>query len=169
MFHRVFELQSPFKQPKRFTFVPGSKACDSCTLNRAILEPESGAIFGFHLPWTMETTPAHVVSTLKGLKPSIYNTFYTFDATQSPPIDIKLLFWHASLIAGVGGNPVFQITIEALGNSSAIPDSVIDEFASYVQLVNTRWGLPVLLRWGHEMNGIWTDYGMLYIILGFTF
>jgi hypothetical protein len=55
---------------------------------------------------------------------------------------------------------MLEITMEPIVNMSTIPDSLLIAFAQDCAYVNSQYGVPILMRFGHEMNGPWTAYGM---------
>jgi hypothetical protein len=60
--------------------------------------------------------------------------------------------WHSQEIERV--NAIFQLTIEPVDIEN-IPDSILDDIAQRCLAINSR-GVPMFLRYGHEMNG--TEY-----------
>ncbi|KAJ8327407.1 hypothetical protein QVD99_008049 [Batrachochytrium dendrobatidis] len=119
------------------------------------LEPAAGRILvGFHLDWKLETPST--IKAITGWAPAISNAFVMFDPTIPNPMDYNLLTWHVWQVSLVGG--IFQLTVQPV-NINQIPDSTLDTFAQALRDLNAKYGVPILLRYGHEMNGDWTDYG----------
>lgn len=77
------------------------------------------------------------------------------DITRNPPLRWNNFQWHAEEIARMGS--IFQLTLEPT-SLSAMPDSLLEEIALKCLEINSR-GVPMFLRYGHEMNGDWTTYG----------
>lgn len=64
-----------------------------------------------------------------------------------------LLEWHAQEAQRVSAH--LQITIEPTRSPSefsTIPDEILDKLARMCFEINTKYGTPVYLRFGHEMN-----------------
>lgn len=85
------------------------------------------------------------------------------------PVDYNMMIWYASQVAIVGG--ILSLTMQPY--QMDLPDSVLQEFANKCYEINSHYGVPILLRWAHEMNGKssnskhsrfllgpWTTYGM---------
>ena len=47
---------------------------------------------------------------------------------------------------------MMQLTVLPM-NIETMSQAVIDEFATFLAEVNVRFDVPILLRYGHEMNG----------------
>ncbi len=65
--------------------------------------------------------------------------------------------WHADEVKKEGG--MFSITMEPVTNMAKIPASIWQKLAQDMVRINQK-GVPVYLRLGHGMNGVWTTYGM---------
>ncbi|KAH9271575.1 hypothetical protein BASA83_006183 [Batrachochytrium salamandrivorans] len=125
----------------------------SAALSR--LEPPPGRLLiGFHLNWAIER-PSDI-RTLASWAPAITNAFMSFDSTLAVPFDYNLLTWHVWQVSLVGG--IFELTIQPV-SIDTIPDTMLDQFAQSLRDLNAKYGVPILLRYGHEMNGDWTTYG----------
>jgi hypothetical protein len=61
-----------------------------------------------------------------------------------------MINWHASEIRIV--QAMMQLTVLPM-NIETMSQAVIDEFATFMAEVNSRFDVPILLRYGHEMNG----------------
>lgn len=87
--------------------------------------------------------------------------FLQVDSTKNPPFSTNLFEWHAQECQRTGA--ILAITMEPSRSPTEIgsmPQSIIDLIADECLRVNTVYGTPIYLRYGHEMNGDWTNYGM---------
>ena len=58
--------------------------------------------------------------------------------------------WHVSEIANIKAEgTVFEITLEPINDPFVISDADVQEIADHMYLLNTRHGVPILLRWCH--------------------
>jgi hypothetical protein len=58
---------------------------------------------------------------------------------------------------------LFEVTMEPVMEDFVMSDEDVNEIADFMYLVNTRYGLPVLFRWCHEMNGDWLQCGTVLL------
>ena len=54
---------------------------------------------------------------------------------------------------------ILLLTLQPTSECATIPQSLLDDLARAFTEINSK-GVPILLRWGHEMNGDWTTYGV---------
>ncbi|KAL2911708.1 hypothetical protein HK105_208809 [Polyrhizophydium stewartii] len=126
---------------------------DATGLSR--LEPSAGRLLvGFHLDWSKQTPKD--IRTLAGFAPAVTNAFMRLDPSLSQPFDYDLLTWHVWQVSLVGG--IFELTIEPMAIDTT-SDAILDQLAQTLRDLNSKYGVPILLRYGHEMNGDWTVYG----------
>ncbi len=59
--------------------------------------------------------------------------------------------WHAQEVQRTGG--ILALTLQPLGLLE-ITDAQYEIVAQACYNINTKYGVPLFLRWGHEMNGI---------------
>ena len=72
-----------------------------------------------------------------------------------------MLEWHGQEARRISA--FLQLTIEpsrAPSEISTIPQDILDQIADHCLKINTVYGTPIYLRYGHEMNGDWTYYGL---------
>jgi hypothetical protein len=113
------------------------------------LEPPSGRIIlGFHLDWA-QLTPIQAREQL-GFTPGVINAFLRFDPTIARYVDYDMLEWHAQEVQQIGGSLAVTFEPSAL---TQITDQMISELADRCLLINSKYGVPLFVRWGHEMNG----------------
>ncbi|KAJ3219012.1 hypothetical protein HDU67_003002 [Dinochytrium kinnereticum] len=119
----------------------------------ARLEPPSGKIMlGYHINWAYDT-PSRIRTRINGRSPAVVNAFMQLDMTRAQPFDFDMLAWHGAEVRLTKG--ILELTIEPINDIAAITDAVYDSIAQRIRDVNVNQGVPVLLRFGHEMNGDW--------------
>jgi hypothetical protein len=120
-------------------------------VGKARLEPPVGLqMLGFHINWQL--MDAVQLRSLLGYTPAVINAFLQLDSTQ--PFRFDLFEWHAQEAQSVGA--FLQITLEPSKSPSefdTMPQAILDEIAQECLRVNTKYGTPIYLRYGHEMNG----------------
>ncbi|TPX36778.1 mannan endo-1,4-beta-mannosidase [Synchytrium endobioticum] len=136
---------------------PNSPACQTnARTGLGRLEPPSGKMmWGFALNWAVET-PSNVSAKMGGLKPAVIAMFATMTATEYGGSD--MLRWMGQQCALTGS--MLEVTMEPIVDIATIPDSLLVAFAKDCAYINSQYGVPILLRFGHEMNGYWTFYGL---------
>jgi hypothetical protein len=115
----------------------------------ARLEPPTDTIMlGFHLDWI--TQQPLTMKPLLGFNPASINAFLDLDPTKTPVFNESMFEWHAQEVQRIGG--ILAITLQP----SSLPDTtdeMIQSVADMCYKVNTKYGVPLFMRWGHEMNG----------------
>ncbi|KAJ3002548.1 hypothetical protein HKX48_002271 [Thoreauomyces humboldtii] len=67
-----------------------------------------------------------------------------------------LLTWYGQQVKDAGG--ILCLTLEPVGILGGMPEAGIAAMVKQIRAIND-FGVPVILRFGHEMNGDWTEYG----------
>ena len=138
--------------PTRFRLPPISSAA-SCTFvsgKLARIEPPLGTfMFGFSLQWEADL-PTRLVARLNGVAPVVYNAFIKVTSTD---IQQPIVLWSAQTVGSVGG--ALELTIDPFEDIDSIPDSQYLLIAKLMRTCNVDYGVPIYLRFGHEMNGGW--------------
>lgn len=113
--------------------------------------PADRPVFGVNPDWGVETLAQFAETT--GVTPASAVSFVEipFDET-----DVKNVRAAADQVAGVGG--VLMLTLEPTAGLDAVTDDVVQDLVNLLQEVNES-GVPVLLRYAHEMNGSWYAWG----------
>ncbi|KAJ3287420.1 hypothetical protein HDU79_005704 [Rhizoclosmatium sp. JEL0117] len=127
----------------------------------ARLEPQTDGIqmFGFHLDWSVET-PGKIVTKLNGFRPNVFNAFMDFSANKSKPaFDFSLLNWYASEAGRVKAMLEISIMMDPADKLQDFQDDRLNELAKALADCNAAYGVPIFLRYGHEMNGPFSSYG----------
>lgn len=71
------------------------------------------------------------------------------------PFDFDLLDWHGKECQRLGA--FLELTIEpsrSPSEISTIPEELLERIAQRCLFINTEYGTPIYLRFGHEMNVI---------------
>ncbi|KAJ3025157.1 UNVERIFIED_CONTAM: hypothetical protein HDU68_007426 [Siphonaria sp. JEL0065] len=149
-------------QPIVITNPDGTTSKD-CAYNSASpygrLEPQvAGQSIGFSLDWSYDT-PKRVVDLLNGFRPTVYNAYMDFGPLLVNYYDQSMLNWYGSEAGRVGA--MLELTVQIAGPNAVrvLTDEHFDALSKGVAAVNSAYGVPVLLRFGHEMNGPWSTYG----------
>ncbi|KAJ3067318.1 hypothetical protein HDU98_009493 [Podochytrium sp. JEL0797] len=123
----------------------------------ARLEPQisNQMTFGFSLDWSYDT-PTRVVNKLNGYKPLVFNTFMEFNINLPGYFDNSSLNWFGSEAGRVGA--ILELTMQPTSPVTSYTQVHLDALSAELFNINTRYGVPVLMRFGHEMNGPWTTY-----------
>ncbi|KAJ3131480.1 hypothetical protein HK100_006309 [Physocladia obscura] len=143
-------------------FLPNGTVNPTCYHNTssglARLEPAitSALTLGFSLDWSYDT-PTTIVDKLNGYKPLVFNTFMDFDTSIPGYFSASLLNWFGSECGRTGA--MLELTIQP----TAVPISLyqqvhFDTLSAALYQINSRYGVPILLRFGHEMNGPWNTW-----------
>ncbi|KAI9344604.1 glycoside hydrolase superfamily [Obelidium mucronatum] len=159
---RVFDLHSRATPPTAAAgaLAPQTFAAGDCrfnaTLGFARLEPQTRNVsFGFSLDWAYDT-PTRVVEKLGGYKPLVFNTFMDINVNLAGFFDASSLNWYGSEAGRVGA--MLELTMQPTSPVRSYTDVHLDTLSKALLAINTQYGVPVLLRFGHEMNGPWSTY-----------
>ncbi|KAJ3406569.1 mannan endo-1,4-beta-mannosidase [Chytriomyces confervae] len=142
---------------------PGTgKVAESCMYTDttfARLEPQfTGKMMpGFHLDWSYET-PTVMKKKLNDFTPAVFNTFMDLiPGTFSHGFNEDLLNWFGSECGRTGS--MLELTMQVGATLDTVTQDMYDALATSITKINTGYGVPVYLRFCHEMNGDWTMYG----------
>ncbi|RKP02101.1 hypothetical protein CXG81DRAFT_25257 [Caulochytrium protostelioides] len=126
-----------------------------------------GQAVGGSLDWAKGQTPAQFNSNIKH-RAGYFDSFYHFDKTLFDKIykvngtaSTNLIGYQADMIRQVNG--VFLLTmmpdVDGYGLQAVIDDKdkIVTSLADTCLQINS-WGIPILFRFGHEMNGNWYPY-----------
>jgi Glycosyl hydrolase family 26 len=117
----------------------------------AVAIPSSGVLFGVNLDWKSETLAEH--RTNMGHQPAV--------AVQFSDIPYDRATWEhtKSAVTQVKSNGgVMVLTLEPHGGLDSISPEVI-RLLAYDLLDLNNQGVPVIVRFAHEMNGSWYAWG----------
>ncbi|KAJ3306440.1 hypothetical protein HDV03_005050 [Kappamyces sp. JEL0829] len=151
--------QSPKPLPPVGFPAVGSADAARCFFNPALskarLEPPKGSFFfGFSPQWVDGELPSDVAARL-GTVPPLFNSFVSMNQSDFQP---NIIEWNCQQVGQLGG--VLELTLMPTIRASEIPDNFYAVFAQFMRRMNSQYGVPILLRFMHEMNGNWMTYGM---------
>ncbi|KAI8809677.1 glycoside hydrolase superfamily [Cladochytrium replicatum] len=118
------------------------------------LEPPEGVrLFGFAIDYSQDT-PVQLQARLGGREPPVIAGF-----VQITPTDLaeNMANWFAQTTSEVNG--ILELTVMPNVTLSSFTQATWDNLAILMYRMNTRHGVPILLRFAHEMNGNWGPYG----------
>ncbi|KAJ3411205.1 hypothetical protein HDV05_002589 [Chytridiales sp. JEL 0842] len=80
------------------------------------------------------------------------------DESHNPPYDFNMLNWFGAEVQKVGG--MLELTMAPTTvPMDNLSEATLEALAKQCRDINYNRGVPIFLRWGHEMNGDWTLYG----------
>ncbi|TPX61974.1 mannan endo-1,4-beta-mannosidase [Spizellomyces sp. 'palustris'] len=132
---------------------PANLGCQSQPGSLARLEPAQGVLVGYSPNWNPDV-PTTVNQRL-GKRAAVFNTFMRLVNDPVNPVDQNMLDWHAQEVINAGG--IMALTLEPI-DMKGVTDAIIDKVTDHFRRLNAG-GCPIILRYGHEMNGEWTNYG----------
>ncbi|KAJ3062949.1 hypothetical protein HDU98_001216 [Podochytrium sp. JEL0797] len=71
--------------------------------------------------------------------------------------DFNMLNWYASECGKT--RSILEFTLQPTAPLASLTQEMYENVATQLLQVNTLYGVPVFLRYGHEMNGDWNAYG----------
>lgn len=126
----------------------GSDANSGCAVaDGARLAPDSGALFGVNLDWS--TTTLEEFSIELGERPAVAVSF-----TSLPMSETEVGYVRAAAAQVHDNGGMLLLTLEPRQGLSAVTPTVVDELAQLLAGINDS-GVPVIVRFAHEMNGSW--------------
>lgn len=129
-----------------------AQAAPSCAvLDRAQLVPASGALFGVNLDW-QDGTLADYAERL-GHEPAVSVSFTGFPYDERGHDHLRMA---AEQIRSDGRTML--LTLEPEEGLDAVTDEAAEALATDLHAINES-GVPVIVRFAHEMNGSWYAWG----------
>jgi hypothetical protein len=131
--------------------------------NYARLEPPwtGKPYIGFNIDWAVDT-PMALETRLKH-RSSIVGAFLHIDNEKW---EKGMLEWYAMTLKKQAqeagrGVPASTLLVALMPDVALelIPLNLFEEFAEYCAIINYKYGVPLMIRFGHEMNGNWNPYG----------
>ncbi|MDQ0754301.1 hypothetical protein QFZ61_000288 [Arthrobacter sp. B3I4] len=130
---------------------PADTAPACIPAGRADLVPASGILSGVNLDWEHERLDQF--SENLGHRPAVAVSFVPFPLTATD---------HANLDGAVAqvrhNGGILLLTLEPHQGLKAVTADTADEFAATLAKYNNA-GIPVIVRFAHEMNGSWYEWG----------
>ncbi|NEM91959.1 glycoside hydrolase family 26 protein [Galbitalea soli] len=124
----------------------------ACTVTPiADLVPSSGSLFGVNLDWGSLTLKNY--SAQLGHRPAVAVSFTDLPFTAA---DRTNVFAAAEQVRGNGG--ALLLTLEPRSGLATVTPAVVADLAAVLTKVNKE-GVPVIVRFAHEMNGSWYAWG----------
>lgn len=129
----------------------GAPSLPACPADAATLIPTEGALFGVNLDWGTETL-AEFSATL-GDRPATAVVFAELPLTEENRANLVLAAEqvraeHSSLL----------LTLEPREGLAAVTPAVAADLAELLSTISST-GVPVVVRYAHEMNGSWYAWG----------
>ncbi|WP_108249442.1 glycoside hydrolase family 26 protein [Planctomonas deserti] len=115
------------------------------------LVPATGALLGVNLDWGSETLSEYADKL--GHRPSVAVSFSDLPLSNSDEVNVRAA---AAQVRGNGGS--LLVTLEPHAGLASITPEVADELAAFLAEINAE-GVPVIVRFAHEMNGSWYEWG----------
>ncbi|KAH9244622.1 hypothetical protein BASA81_017954 [Batrachochytrium salamandrivorans] len=158
MSHNIYKMHAdattvhPVSSPVDIS--PTNPQCLRTNTNSARLDPAVGRVmFGASLDWSYDTPI--LFSKRVGIRPAVTNAFMPMTPSATAPLDFDMLTWHVQQVSLTGG--ILQLSL--VPSTLAIPDAAYLVIAYKLRQMNSNYGVPIMLRFGHEMNGNWLPYG----------
>ena len=129
--------------------LPGSAPCAVSTVAESI--PDAGVMFGVNLDWGAESL-AQFADKL-GKRPEVAVSFATFPMDAQTVTNVNAA---ADQVRMNGGT--LLLTLEPHQGLAAVTDAVARDLAALVRPFNDT-GVSVIVRFAHEMNGSWYEWG----------
>jgi hypothetical protein len=128
-----------------------SSAAEACVPAAAELVPSDGVLVGVNLDWGRQTLAEY--ATRLGHRPA---TVVSFTGFPLSPDDERNLDGAVDQVTAGGG--VLLLTLEPHAGLGEVTDEVAAALAARLDGYNCR-GVPVIVRFAHEMNGSWYEWG----------
>ena len=123
--------------------------CEPVTPTQAL--PAERAVFGLNPDWAVESLQDF--ADITGVSPGAAVTFIDMPFNSEDSTNVLAA---ADQVAGMGG--VLMLTLEPHEGLGAVNDESVAALTELLSEVNAK-GVPVLLRFAHEMNGSWYPWG----------
>jgi hypothetical protein len=128
---------------------PAPTSCAALPPSEAF--PAEGVAFGVNPDWGSETLEQFTVATQ--LQPAAAVSFTAVPLSGTDRENVRAA---AQQVARTGG--VLVLTLEPHDGLAAVTDVVVEDVVALLAEINGD-GVPVLLRFAHEMNGSWYPWG----------
>ncbi|MGW6130382.1 glycoside hydrolase family 26 protein [Cellulomonas sp. NPDC055163] len=123
-----------------------------CTVRPAAdLVPERGMLFGVNLDWDAQSLADYTRDL--GRRPAVVVSFTSVPLDDA---DVQNVTWAADQVRAEGG--ILLLTLEPDQGLAAVTPDVVDRVADLLASFNGS-GVPVIVRFAHEMNGSWYAWG----------
>lgn len=126
-------------------------AQNACAVDAASVVPDSGALFGVNLDWGAETLAEF--SEQIGGSPATAVVFSNVPFTDEDRSNLRAAAGQVR-----GENSSLLVTLEPREGLDAVTPEVAADIATLLGEISDT-GVPVILRYAHEMNGSWYAWG----------
>jgi hypothetical protein len=131
---------------------PGEPELPACvTRTAAEAVPADGALFGVNPDWGRQTLAEY--ADLLGRDPDVAVSFADVPMDET---DLENVRAAGEQVRGLGGT--LLLTLEPREGLATVTDDVAGDVAELVDGIQ-RTGVPVVVRFAHEMNGSWYAWG----------
>jgi len=117
----------------------------------AELVPETGALLGVNLDWGTESLAEYADKL--GHRPSVAVSFSDIPMSDDEESNVRDA---AEQVRDNGG--ILLLTLEPHDGLAAVTPAVAERLTALLAEINGT-GVPVIVRFGHEMNGSWYEWG----------
>ncbi|WDF33055.1 glycosyl hydrolase [Arthrobacter agilis] len=128
---------------------PAAVVCDP--IDGRHLAPEDGTLMGVNLEWGKETLAEYTDKL--GERPAVAVSFADFPFSDEDP---ELIAAAAEQVRQDGG--ILLLTLEPQQGLAPVTAERADDLAAMLARFNAN-GVPVIVRFAHEMNGSWYPWG----------
>jgi len=139
---------SPATESPEPDSAPPRSACAAVVSAAA---PPAGALLGVSLDWDHDDVEAY--SRRLGRAPAVVVTFTRMPLREQDRVNVAAA---AEQAAAVGS--MLLLTLEPSGGLAMVTDGAVDDLVTVLKATNER-GVPVVVRFAHEMNGSWYAWG----------
>ncbi len=144
-------LSSCGSVPSAFSGQPTPQVTQCSPAPGTELAAASGILSGVNLDWEHETL-AEFGAQL-GRRPAVTVSFAPFPLGQADMVNLQAAFEQVRINGGI-----LLLTLEPHAGLAAVTPVVTDELAGTLDGFN-KAGVPVIVRFAHEMNGSWYKWG----------
>lgn len=123
---------------------------ETATPTLARLEPDTGAYFGVNLDWGQDSATAF--NQRLGIPAAVYVNFFRFPFSSAELNNLNGFIEEVAQQPGIG-----LITLEPHDGLNTVTPTVADDLAKLLATYNQS-GVPILVRFAHEMNGSWYSW-----------
>jgi Glycosyl hydrolase family 26 len=126
-------------------------AADCVVRPAAELVPTTGGLLGVNLDWGSESLSDY--SEKLGHRPAVAVTFSDIPLSADDEANVRAA---ADQVRANGG--MLLLTLEPHSGLAAVTPDVAEDVAALLADINGQ-AVPVIVRFGHEMNGSWYEWG----------
>ena len=139
----------PAQEPAPGTAPSSTAAC--VMSDGGSLAPASGILTGVNLDWEHQTLEQYSASL--GRRPAVVVNFVQFPLAEADKTNLEAAYEQVKLDGGI-----LLLTLEPRQGLAAVTQEVTDRLAETLNGYNAS-GVPVIVRFAHEMNGSWYEWG----------